>query len=258
MSVNTTIIPHCLCTNNGLALCYFKHTIVNTSLHNIVCYRIVNACASMLREHGAAYRAFVRGETSSGGPLQVLRAALVMPPPFDHLSPAVRSSLVGLTERSMQKMEQLEATTSSLRAEVGSLRQEAGAARDRVDTLEQELIVAWGKEAKLSSEADALRRRAAELQQLLEASERRRLDQRAADRRLIEDRQAQLEQAAKMAETQAAALRASAAVAETRAVELRRRPAVDSVVLRRCLTEVVEGRVSRYTRRDLQKILGRL
>ena len=258
--------------------------------------RIVNACAGILRDHGPEYSGFVLGETSASGPLQVLRAALVMPPPFDDLPPAVRRSLACLAEKAVLTMEQLERSAEALQtevvslqhevdalsglqdelarstAEVRSLRIEAEASRHReaalaaeFDALRQEVQLVRDREADVSAliarqraDAGASRRREAAL--AAEVRALRQDVQLARDREveaatLVAQQQVQLEEAALAAAEQEAALLQSAKVVKSQATELSRRPSVDILLLRRCLAEAAEGRLSRYARRDARKLL---
>ena len=252
------------------------------SKYNTVFHRIVNTCATMLRQHGEAYVRWTRGETSRSIPLRVLQAALTMPPPLDGLSRDVRPSLADLAARSLRELKSLEASTVALQAEVDSLQPEITAALLRegeldaaVQSLTAEVRAARSREAELVGEVELLRlelqaarrqeaelvslagvavaaqrgelaaqRRADELRILLEASQQQHLAQHAADRQLITEQQAQLEQAAQ-----------SAAAQET---ELRRRPRVDVAVLRRCLVAVADGQATRYARRDARQLLNNL
>ncbi|KAF0288742.1 hypothetical protein FJT64_012898 [Amphibalanus amphitrite] len=233
--------------------------------------RVVNASATLLREHGAQYVRFVRGGSSNGGPAEVLAAALKMPPPFDIWSLGAQAHLGELAELSAVRAADLKRLTSDLQQQLETKQHEADAARlreaellsevdflkmqvDLARDLEEELtplrgvaIAAQNSELAARAEVKALRSR-------LTAAERRHLEQRFADDRLITEQQAQLSRASAENEL----LRQSAAKAEACVENLRRRPSVDVKVLRRCLSAVAGGQLNARTRRDARFLLNQM
>lgn len=97
-------------------------------------------CANLLRDHGVAYAQWAGGRTSGGGPLQVARAALLMPPPFETPSSAIRAILVPLLETGLVTLEQAETSRRDAAGRVQVLESEV--ARVEADNSRLQQMVA--------------------------------------------------------------------------------------------------------------------
>ncbi|KAF0286853.1 hypothetical protein FJT64_014672 [Amphibalanus amphitrite] len=70
---------------------------------------VVNISANLLGDHGPDYVRWARGLSSSGGPLEVARAPMVMPPPFFTPPDVLRALAVPLLEKGLVTLEALSA-----------------------------------------------------------------------------------------------------------------------------------------------------
>ncbi|KAF0308846.1 hypothetical protein FJT64_002121 [Amphibalanus amphitrite] len=127
--------------------------------------RVVNISAHLLRDHGPDYVRWARGLSSIGGPLEVARAAMVMPPPFFTppgvlwalAVPLLEKGLVTLEalsagrRRDARRLRELEVTVADANSRISQLESAAcdlqlqrseAALHRRVDRLTRELGVA--------------------------------------------------------------------------------------------------------------------
>ena len=193
----------------------FRMPVLNNDASHMPC-RMVNACATLLRDHGAAYAQWAEGSGSRDGPLQVARAILLMPPPFEvplsHLcsllAPLLETGLVGVGRveadhrRAVRLAQTLEAAVADatrqptkLTAELSHLQEEvlhlqqkmteeaeawmAVLEQERVDTEKRrvaELSVLQNVVAAAQRSEHALQQRVARVSRDLEASGRRHLE----------------------------------------------------------------------------------
>ena len=174
-------------------------------------------CATVLKEHGAEYAQWATNTADSGKLLEIIRAALLLPPPFRDFPDGPRRRLAGLTEVIWAR---LRTTEAALAAQLQKTRE--------------------AEEAALAARLDA-----ADAEAALRSAERR-----------VEARAAALEaqvtrQAAELADLrqqvgEVAGLRQR--VAELEGV-VAARPNVNKRLLRACLAAVIGGQINRSVRR---------
>ena len=93
-------------------------------------------CASVLRDHGAAYAQWAGEHGSGRGPHQIARAVLLMTPPFEVPSEAVRALVVPLLERGLASLERDEADHSCTAQRAKTLRAAVSQAKQQMVQLE--------------------------------------------------------------------------------------------------------------------------
>ena len=113
--------------------------------------RVVNASGTLLHAHGADYARWVAGQAAGGGPLQVARAALLMPPPFQLPPEDVRAFLVPLLETGLASLGRAEYGHWAAACRADELEAAVAAARGESTTL-------WGTIAELGDENLELRK----------------------------------------------------------------------------------------------------
>ena len=178
-------------------------------------------CATILRDHGAEYARWAAGVDEGTAPLEILRAALSLPPPFRDFSEVVRRRLCEGVDRAMILLLRRERDLSDERRRARKADSQAVSARRDAAELEAALRAA---EKAAEAEAAALGGRIGELHQ--------QLAERAAECDDLRRRVADLEE------------------------RLAARPNVSVPVLRLCLRAVVGGAIDRKVRRTARNLLS--
>lgn len=92
--------------------------------------------AMLIIDHGEGHEQWVKGQSSGSGPLQVARAAPLMPPPFEPPSAAIRDLLVPLLETGLTSLERAETGSRAALRRVQALEAEVARAKSHSSELE--------------------------------------------------------------------------------------------------------------------------
>ena len=237
---------------------------------------------------------WARGISSHSGPLQVVRAAMIMPPPFAVSPDTLKQLSVPLLEkglgtvetlvanhhRNRQRIRSLEAAMArasasreQLQSEVKTLQLQAAERRRQVTELQQQVVGREKQVTELQQQADSQSYAwKATLRWELAEAERRKNDELAGvndELAAVNDelaaalrREAALsgdnQQLAAANERLLAQFEQANKLASERGEELARRPELDVKILRRCLTAVSAGAIDRRVRRTARQLLSAL
>ncbi|XP_043228693.1 uncharacterized protein LOC122384926 [Amphibalanus amphitrite] len=210
--------------------------------------RVVNICATVLRDHGPEY---VRWVTRQNGrtAMEVVRAALLLPPPFQDLPSEDRARLAGLVEHLGAQLRSSEATASEERRRAKRAEEQAAAARRAAADAE---AARCAQESRARAETERLLERIASLEARVDSQE-------AALCRQITSAEAAISSAETQAEEARAQILGFEAQIARLTAEVAARPTPQPLLLRRCL-EVAAGvrSVNHDVRRTARKLLNKL
>ena len=208
-------------------------------------YRIVNICATVLPDHGAEY---ARWAAKQDGPasMEVLRAALLLPPPFRDLPEPARARLADRADELGASLLSAETAIKAERRRAREAKGEALAARLNAADAEAALRAA---ERRAGAEINRLQARIVELEARIDTKEA-----------VVCRRIAELEAALDSAEAGTERARAQVSGLEARVTRLTAELAACRGVVpepvRWCLTAVADGRpLTHNLRRTARKVL---
>lgn len=222
------------------------------------------ACGDVLRDHGAAYAEWAGGPCSGSGPLQVARAALLMPAPFATSPDAVRGVLVPLLETGLTNLQRTEASLQQANNRVGDLEAVVAAARDEASQLFTTATRLSDENFILREEAARTRAENTSLQTVTASAQRsesaladqvarlsRKLEEQGRRHSQLLDQEQRLGELVTRQAEELSRLRAEVA-------ELRQRPDMEAATLPPFLRAVAAGDVDRRCRRTARQLLARL
>ncbi|XP_043236057.1 uncharacterized protein LOC122388744 [Amphibalanus amphitrite] len=209
--------------------------------------RIVNICATVLRDHGAEY---ARWAAKQDGPasMEVLRAALLLPPPFRDLPEPARTRLA---DRADELGASLLSAETAIKAERRRAREAKGEAlAARLDAADAEAALR-AAERRAGAEIDLLQARIVELEARIDTKEA-----------VVCRRIAELEAALDSAEAGTGRARAQVSGLEARVTQLTAELAACRGIIpepvRWCLSAVADGRpLTHNLRRTARKVLNK-